>query len=153
MERPEIFDAYNPPPSVELTAEEMGPSMTVQSETESTDVNKIVARFEVTHVLPVANRDGVFADVSGMTDFRAALEQVRVANDFFMSLPAAVRARFENDPAEFVDFVSNPANKPEMITLGLLPPEPAPEPLAVQVQARGADGKFVAAAEAVSKPA
>jgi hypothetical protein len=37
-----------------------------------------------------------------------------------MALPADVRARFENDPANLLDFMVNPANNAECIKLGLI---------------------------------
>ena len=38
-------------------------------------------------------------------------------------LPSSLRSRFGNDPAAYLDFVSNEENKPEMAKLGLLTPE------------------------------
>jgi hypothetical protein len=52
----------------------------------------------------------------------------------FMSLPAKIRSRFQNDPGAFLDFVQNPENRDEMIELGLAkaqpraPVEPEAEP-------------------------
>jgi phage internal scaffolding protein len=42
------------------------------------------------------------------------------AQDSFLALPAKVRARFDNDPALFVDFASDEANRDELKALGLL---------------------------------
>ena len=49
------------------------------------------------------------------------------ADDAFMALPAAVRERFNNDPAELVDFVSDVNNRSEAIDLGLIPPPAKPD--------------------------
>ena len=49
---------------------------------------------------------------------RAAL-----ANASFMALPAIVRRRFDNDSAQFLDFILNPANIEEARSLGLAKPK------------------------------
>lgn len=94
-------------------------SLTSQSEADSADVNLIVSRFQKTGLLPGFGDPGQFLDVSQVPDYRGALEQVKLADAAFMQLDAKVRARFDNDPAQFLDFVSDPANGPEMVTLGL----------------------------------
>ena len=63
-----------------------------------------------------------FDDVSGFVDFRTALEQVERANVAFMQLPPAVRTKFDNDPARFLDFVDDPKNIDELRALGLAKP-------------------------------
>lgn len=128
-----IHSYFDPPPK--LVVVDRLPSKTDQSELESTDVNRIVARFVKTGVLPAGRTDGVYLDVSQVVDYQDAVAQVNMAESFFMSLPAEVRARFQNDPAEFLDFASDPANRKEMQGWGLLSPdvvepkavEPAPE--------------------------
>jgi phage internal scaffolding protein len=42
------------------------------------------------------------------------------AQTMFNELPANVRARMDNDPAKFFDFIQDPQNKPEAIKLGLM---------------------------------
>ncbi len=124
----EIFTAYNTPPKVLLKCNDK--SRTRQSEAAACDVNNIVKRFDKTGILPTDNRDLFFADVSQMGDYQAALHQVQHATHTFMQLPAAVRMKFDNDPASFLDFCSNPDNQDEMREMGLLEPieEPAPTP-------------------------
>jgi len=112
-----------------------GDSLTKQSMRDECDINKIMERFEkgkiITHT---ANREAYFADVSQVPDFAAAVEIVRKAEEMFMSLPAKLRSRFDNDPAAYVQFTADPANRDEMVALGLIPkPEPAPAPVEVVV--------------------
>lgn len=60
------------------------------------------------------------------------MNQIVQAQDMFMSLPSKIRNRFGNDPSQFLDFVSDPLNKDEMRSLGLLKDvvsKEAPEPL------------------------
>jgi len=66
---------------------------------------------------------GRFEDVSDIPDYRTALDQVQRAKEAFERLPAMLRKRFDNDAALFLDFVDNPANLDELISLGLAKPK------------------------------
>lgn len=104
------------------------PSRTKQSFKDECDINKIMKRFK-----NVAGADylatfnecvsGHFGDVSDIPDYRAARDQIMRAEALFEALPSIVRKRFDNDPAAFVDFCSNPANQDELIKLGLANPK------------------------------
>jgi len=101
------------------------PSRTQQSFRDECDINTILERFNVTGQLPVGSVQPQYGDFSGVTDYQSALNAVMAAQDSFLQLPAKVRAKFNNDPALFVDFASNEANKDEMKALGLLREETA----------------------------
>lgn len=83
-------------------------SRTKQSMKDECDVNLIVSRFQRDGVLTHMRKHGSpqYLDVSEVQDYRTAIETVRAGEEFFMTLPAKVRERFSNDPAEFVDAVS-----------------------------------------------
>lgn len=122
------------------------PSLAVQSEKDSTDVNRIVARFEKTGLLPQVDVIGDYLDVSEVGDYREALARVEAADKVFQQLPAAARARFDNDPALFIDQV------------GLLPLEELQElglaeRIVPLVQARNDEtGRFEAGKEPAKSP-
>lgn len=103
---------------------------TRQSEADSADVNKIMARFAHTGQLPGVDQVGLFADVSEMVDFREAREQVRRVEEFFMGLDAGIRARFDNDPALFLDRFNDGVDRSTFQEIGLeeKPEEPVEEP-------------------------
>lgn len=128
-----IFTAYDPPPSVgiDFAGEK---SLTRQSEAKDCDINVIMARFEKTGMLPQTARDALYLDVSAMPDYRQTMDQINTARDYFMSLPAMLRSKFNNDPATFLDFMSDDNNRQQAIELGLLPEpesiEAPPAPLA-----------------------
>lgn len=106
------------------------PSLAQQHFVEECDINYIVERFGVTGQLPENNRPmPTYGDFTGVSDYRQALDAVMQAQDAFMSLPANVRERFDNDPALFVDFCSStdPADRSEAIELGLIPPPVVPD--------------------------
>lgn len=96
---------------------------TQQSKKKECDINRIVAKYKKSGVLgdPAHTRQPVFADCTLIGDYHAMQNVVKTADRHFMSLPPALRARFNNDPARAYDFVSKPENKEEAVKLGLLP--------------------------------
>lgn len=100
------------------------PTRTQQSFKEECDINKIVARFKKATGVDLVEtlREGIeapYMDVSAVPDYRTAFDIVNRAQSIFEALPAILRKRFDNDPAGFLDFVTNPANKDELVSLGL----------------------------------
>ncbi len=123
------YTAVDTPPKILLGVDPpWGKTLTKQSEAKATNINTIVAQYDKTGVLPTFGRDALFADVSDIPDYRTALDLISKADEMFMQIPANVRARFENDPAVFLDFTSDPTNRDEMVEMGLLE-KPLVEPL------------------------
>jgi len=113
-------------PRVQIFFDE--PSLTKQSFKDECDINVIMQRFKKVCGSDFLNRysgylNGSFGDFSSVTDYRSAIDQIQQARGVFEALPAKVRARFENDPAAFLDFVKNPANRDELVGLGLIDPK------------------------------
>lgn len=98
----------------------MDVSLAKQSFAEEVDINTIVKRFGLDGELPVGVRMPTYGDFSGVHDFQSAMNAVALANEAFDEMPARVRTRFHNDPAEFVAFCSDKANLPEAKKLGLV---------------------------------
>lgn len=72
-------------------------------------------------------------DLPDAYEFQDSLHLIKQAEMAFMALPAKVRERFHNEPAEFLAFMGDEKNGDEMIKLGLRQPaptpmEPAPQP-------------------------
>jgi len=102
---------------------------TKQSEREVCDINKIVAKARQTgFVNSVNSKPGVYADVSDVPDYQTALEIVNKADAEFMALPAKVRDRFNNDPAEMISFIMEEGNYAEGEKLGLFKKKDAIDP-------------------------
>lgn len=96
------------------------PSLTKQSFKNECDINLIMKKWQKTGVLPQArSAQPCYGDFTGISDYQSALNAVAEAQDTFLALPSALRARFSNDPSLFLEFVQNPANIDEMISLGL----------------------------------
>lgn len=99
-----------------------GESRTKQSFKDECDVNRIVARFQATGQLPNINQlPPQYLDVTEL-DFQAHQTFIAEAQSMFSELPSALRSKFENSPAKFLDFCSNEKNRPELAELGLLRP-------------------------------
>jgi len=84
------------------------------------DINNILNRFEKTGILPdLIKQNPQYGDFSELPDYQQAIELVQKAQEQFTSLSAKIRDRFENDPAKFLEFATDPKNIDEMVTLGL----------------------------------
>lgn len=94
------------------------------------DINVIMRRYQSTGELPVLNTaTPQFLDVSASLQFQESMNFVAEAQSTFNELPSRIRDRFYNDPAQFLDFCSNPANRVELAQMGLLSPEATREAL------------------------
>jgi len=117
-----FITAYGP--KVDSGFECVGPSMTKQSDKDDCDINKIMAKYVSNGVLThVSKYQGSYTDLGDGVTYHDALNTIIAADAAFDSLPSAIRNRFDNDPAKFLDFVSDDKNKPEMAKMGLLTDE------------------------------
>lgn len=95
-------------------------SLTQQSFTEDADLNVIARRFGI-NAIPLGPVDpSHYRDTTNDPDLREVLEYQRQAKNAFMQLPAKLRMRFHNSPAELWHFVNDPENGDEAVRLGLL---------------------------------
>lgn len=124
-------------------------SLAQQHELEETDINVIVKRFGVTGMLPQRTLPPLFGDFTDVVDFREAQTKIREAQEAFDALPAEVRFRFGNDPAEFVEFATDEANIDELRKLGLAK---AVEAAKVEAAAGGVPGDASPASSAAPAP-
>lgn len=100
-----------------------GESMTEQSHELETNINRIMAKYQATGILNHVNKkQPIFGDFSEVPDYATALDLVITAQESFMQLPAKIRAKFANDPAQFLDFVGNPDNAEALVDMGLANP-------------------------------
>lgn len=110
------------------------PSRTIQSAEAECNINNIMAKYQKTGLVTHVNKSqGFYDDVSDLVDYREALDIVSRAEFLFSSVPSAIRARFDNDPAKYLAFVHDPANADELIKMGLRNPAPPEEPVSVRV--------------------
>jgi phage internal scaffolding protein len=130
MKPPFIRSPYNydtKQASDETAYKETMPSLTVQSQAIDTDINEIVRRVGIGAPMPTNLRIPTYGDFTEIKDYRTALEAIGNAQADFLQLPAATRAKFQNDPQQFLDYCNEPGHEAEMTEMGLLVPQPAPQ--------------------------
>lgn len=118
-----------------------GPTLTQQHFKEHCDINNILSGYAKTGMLEHAKTyEGRYGDFTASTDYHEAMQQIVTAQAMFDTLPAKIRKKFGNDPAEFLEFAQNPSNEAEMASMGLLP-EPYPERTQALSELTGGDSK------------
>lgn len=107
-------------PGITFTEE----SKTLQSEYESTTIDWYLKRYSATGVDPFANRvmDARFGDFSNYDSFLTAQNKLAQVRQGFDNLPSEIRAKFNNNINAFMEFVTNPANESELVSMGLVKP-------------------------------
>lgn len=125
IETPILRDRYIPHERVYTDVDEF--TQTKQSFKKDADINHIMAQYEKTGLLTHLNKhQGNYGDFTNAVDYHTAINMVQEAEEMFLTIPAKIRAKFQNDPAEFLHFVQNPENLTEMQEMGLAPLTPAP---------------------------
>ena len=106
--------------------------MAQQSFKDECDINTLVKVYANTGV-PGADIPPMVFEVDRVIDYQTALNELRAADEAFMSLPSGVREFFENDPAQLLDFVHTPENRDKAIELGLIPKPREDAPVLVRL--------------------
>lgn len=120
-----FISAYGPKLKVSISFP-AGTGRTKQSFKDECDINIIMAQYLKTGVVDFVNRHQArYGDVTGL-EYQEAMQIVAESKTMFEELPSKIRQRFENDPAQFLDFVSDPSNASEAHSLGLLRPDYQP---------------------------
>ena len=98
-------------------------SHTQQHFADETDINKLIdiamKTKSVDALLSMQTKSARYGDVSNLSDYQRSLDIVFDVEDRFMSLPATLRRHFNDDPAEYIDFISNPDNHAKGVELGI----------------------------------
>lgn len=99
-----------------------GPGLTKQSFKDECDVNFIMDKWKRTGIIPaesVGKMRPSYGDFTNPNDYMEACNRVLDANEAFASLPAFLRDRFANEPANLIAFLADSNNQDEAIKLGL----------------------------------
>lgn len=107
-----------------------GESVTQQHLKDKCDVNNIMRRYMKTGVIDhIKQNKAFYGDVTGL-DYRDAHEKVLRAQEAFNALPAKLRRMMDNDPQNFLDWMSSDKDIEMKKELGLIeiPQEPAKPP-------------------------
>lgn len=116
-------------------------SVTNQSDLDSTDINKIMARYEKTGLLTDEitglTRKPMYGDFTSVSNFYDLQVKIKNVERAFGLLPAPVRSRFDNDPQKLINFLADSKNDGEAVKLGLKNAPPAPDPAPANNRAPG----------------
>lgn len=99
------------------------PTLAQQQFKDECDINNILRQFNITGELPNHPISPKYGDFSGISDYKTALDRVIAADEEFMNLPATLRARFDNEPANLIEFLNDENNRAEAEKLGLTEPK------------------------------
>ncbi len=98
--------------------------MAKQSFKDECDINNIMDQYRRNGIVDhVSEYAGQYGDFGNSVSFHEASNEVASAKSMIMSLPSNIREEFQNDPAQFLDFVSAEENWPAMQEMGLVPRE------------------------------
>lgn len=115
-------NAFNPHDRV--TADPVGKSRTKQAFKDEVDINEILRKHEKGLLTDHLNEhQGQYGDFIIAGDFHSHMNLIKEAENAFMTIPAEIRAKFNNDPAEFLAFAQDPEKLDEMRKMGLAPPD------------------------------
>jgi phage internal scaffolding protein len=95
------------------------PTLAKQEFKDDADINNIMYKFGVTGELPQVP-GSAYGDFSSTMSYHDMQNTIIAAQNAFKTLPASVRATFDNDPANVIDFLNDPANRDKAIELGLV---------------------------------
>lgn len=110
-----------------------GIDLTEQHHLETTNINKIVSTFNRTgRIISSNKRPAFYGDISSMPKDILETQDMKLrAVNALRALPVKVQERFGRNPEELLAFLSDPSNRDEAISLGLLDSSctPAPAPM------------------------
>ena len=105
------------------------PLRTVQSEADMCDLNRIMDRYALPEAFAFArsvpeSSEAMYGDFSTFEDYQTSIAVVRKAEEDFANLPSNIRAYFDNNPANMLQFIQEPEkNYEEGVRLGLFKPK------------------------------
>lgn len=98
----EVYHRFNAPGHPGLVC---GPGLTQSEHAVECDINHIMDKYTRTGTVATRTDMGRFGDFSDGVDFHEAQNVIVKARDQFSALASRVRAKFDNDPAKFLDWV------------------------------------------------
>lgn len=94
------------------------------------DINVLMKRYMEGIPLPQIMDLPKSGDFSKVPDFHEAMNIINRAKETFMEVPAELREKFANDPGNFIKFVEDPKNRPELVKMGFIKEELKVPPVA-----------------------
>lgn len=102
------------------------PSRTQQHFARECNINVIMAKARKTGMAPVNSGMPQYLDctVAALGNYHEAQNKIVAAQQSFAQLPAALRAKFGNNPDNLIEFLANEDNREMAEKLGLINPKP-----------------------------
>lgn len=89
------------------------------------DINNVIKKYDKHKIFThVNNTIGHYGDYTEVDEFAVALNKVAKAQELFDALPSEIRKEFNNDPGDYIEFVTNPENMDKMVEMGLAKAQP-----------------------------
>lgn len=107
--------------SDQTALDDFEPTLTVQAEKDNCDINVILERFGQGVPPPMITVPPADVEWNDALDFQSSMNLIVQAREAFMEVPAKIRARFHNDPQEYLEFIYNDDNYDEAVKLGIIP--------------------------------
>ena len=119
--------AYNPAkqkPRRPIVTDNQEPTMTKQALADNANINKLIKKHGITHVVQnMSNLEVIYGDITSH-DLQEAMQMNIDAKAAFAEVPSEIRKKFGNDAGSFIDFATNPDNLQQMREWGMAPPPP-----------------------------
>jgi phage internal scaffolding protein len=106
----------------------VGNSLTKQADKSRANIHNILHRYDKTGLLPQRIVQPITGNLPDVESYHDAMNRLVTAQTTFNSLPSRLREKFQNDPAKFLQFVSDEKNIDEMVQLGLASKKTPPAP-------------------------
>lgn len=95
------------------------------------DINVIIKRFGAG--AKATPQDPGFYTIDRETDYQQSLNFIDEGKRAFLTVPAELRARFDNNPSRFIEYMRDEKNHEEARRFGILPKIKAEKPMKVEV--------------------
>lgn len=97
--------------------------VTKQSHKDECDIHRILRQYQRTGIIThVQMARPTYTDLPDFNDYQSSLHTIMEAEEAFAALPASVRDRFGNDPANLLAAFQDGSRAEELRSLGLLRP-------------------------------
>jgi len=101
------------------------PSLTKQADHDRACIHRVLENAARTGILPLKNVEPVYNGneaIPNVDSYHDAMNVIVSAQQQFDALPSEIRERFNNSPATMLEQLSDPKNRQEMVSLGLMNP-------------------------------
>lgn len=111
-----------------------------QNHKDEVDINNIVKKHGMDLIAKTAAMQNFIYDDNPNNDFQETMNAIIQAEKSFSSIPSEIRKKFDNSPAQFMDFIHNSENQQQLVDWGLAQEPEIIKPIEVLVTNTVEDG-------------